>query len=276
MADIHFFANDNPSLVAQKALGVNLSDLASMAAEPVGYLLSLALPKQNFEREKWVASFADGLKNNQDKYRWQLWGGDTVSTTGPITISVTAIGLVNQGRIVSRSTANPGDDIYVSGSLGDAAAGLEVIKKNLDPHKYRYLIDRYHLPQPRLKLASKLAELATSMMDISDGLLGDLSHICENSVVGAEVFAKKIPISTPFGNLLETKNEYSHLAWNGGDDYELLFTASLENGDQISKLSKKLGIELTKIGEITDGQNIRLLGDDGAEIDTKSKGYRHF
>ena len=127
VADIHFFANDNPSLVAQKALGVNLSDLASMAAEPVGYLLSLALPKQNFEREKWGAGVADGLKNNQDKYRWQLWGGDTVSTTGPITISVTAIGLVNQGRIVSRSTANPGDDIYVNTLPENDLTGAECL-----------------------------------------------------------------------------------------------------------------------------------------------------
>ena len=262
--------------MAEKALRVNLSDLASMAAEPVGYLLSLALPKHDFDRENWVKEFSTGLQENQSRFNWRLWGGDTVSTTGPITISVTAIGLVEQGKVISRSTAKSGDSIYVSGTLGDAAGGLEVIRQDLNADKYQYLVDRYYVPQPRLELANALSELVTSMMDISDGLLGDLGHICENSSVGADVFSQKIPLSASFGNLLETKGQYSHLPWSGGDDYELLFTLSQEDDDQMLALSKKLNVKLTKIGKITDGQNIRLLDGDGAEIDSKSKGYSHF
>lgn len=276
VADVHFFSNDNPSLIAQKALRVNLSDLASMAAEPVGYLLSLALPKQNFDREKWVEKFAKGLKKDQDQYGWKLWGGDTVSTAGPITISVTAVGLVKKGLTICRSTAKPGDAIYVSGTLGDAAAGLEIIKQNFDKFEYKDLINSYYLPQPRLKIASELAKLVTSMMDISDGLLGDLHHICKSSSVGAEVFAKNIPISTALNNFLKTKKKYINLTLSGGDDYELLFTLPYENEDKIANISNENGILLTKIGNITSGKKIKLLGADGNEINAEIKGYRHF
>lgn len=276
MAGIHFFENDDPALIAEKALRVNLSDLAAMAAEPLGYLLSLAIPQPPFETERWLEAFVTGLKKNQTEFNWKLWGGDTVSTSGPVTISITAIGQTDKGKSLSRSGAQVGDGIYVSGTLGDAAGGLMVIENELDFEKYNQLINRYHLPEPRLKLGKSLSGLATSAMDISDGLMGDISHICENSGVGARIFSKKIPISEPFGNLLETKGDYSHLIWSGGDDYEILFTAAQKDHNVIADLSHKLGIKLTKIGEITAGNEAILLNDDGSRINTNKSGYRHF
>lgn len=276
MAGIHFFENDDPDLVAQKALRVNLSDLAAMAAEPMGYLLSLALPPAPFDRDIWLEAFAAGLKKNQSEYNWKLWGGDTVSTSGPVTISITAIGQTDKGKSLTRSGAKAGDNIYVSGTLGDAAGGLMVLENNLDSEKYNLLVNRYHLPEPRLKLGRFLAGLATSAMDISDGLMGDISHICENSGVGARIFSKKIPISKPLGNLLETNDDYSHLIWSGGDDYELLFTAAPKDNKVIADLSQELVLKLTKIGEITAGNEAILLNDDGSIINTDKSGYRHF
>ena len=132
------------------------------------------------------------------------------------------------------------------------------------------------MPEPRIKLAKELVTLATSMIDISDGLIGDITHICENSSVGATIYFEKIPVSKQIGNLLETKTDYSHLIWSGGDDYELLFTAPQENETVISDLSRKLDIRLTKIGEITETQKVILLAGDGSEINTQQTGYRHF
>lgn len=276
VAGVHFFENDPPDLIAQKALRVNLSDLASMGADPVGYLLALALPKSMRDIDTWVSKFASGLMNDQVKYKCKLWGGDTVSTDGPITISITAIGQVNKGVNPSRSGAQIGDDVYVSGNLGDAAGGLAVLKDELDPEKHDDLIRSYYLPEPRLKLGRELASLVTSMMDISDGLIGDLSHICKNSAVGAEINLNKIPISSPLSNLLETKNVYDHVVWNGGDDYELLFTARENDDDTLRCLSDQFGIKLSKIGKITAGNRVTLLNDEGNELETELKGFRHF
>lgn len=273
---IHFFEDDNAAIIGQKAQRVNLSDLAAMGAEPVGYLLSIAYPKDGLDIEEWLAGFSNGLMAAQKEFGWHLWGGDTVSTTGPITISITAIGIIAKGKGHKRCGANIGDDIYVSGTLGDSAGGLAVLNDNLDRHKYSYLIDRYHRPTPRLKLGKALIDIATSLMDISDGLMGDLNHICHNSKVGARVYLKNIPISEPFGNLLAIKDEYSRLIWGGGDDYELLFTAHANNEAAVKDLSEKFDIPLTKIGKITADMKLNLLDVDGAEIDIKNSGFHHF
>ncbi|MCL4169595.1 UNVERIFIED_CONTAM: hypothetical protein GTU68_024134, partial [Idotea baltica] len=276
VADVHFFENDNPKLVAQKALRVNLSDLAAMGAEPQGYLLSLALPNIDFDLENWLEAFALGLEEDQNRYRLCLWGGDTVSTSGPITISITAIGQVTRGTNISRSGAKVGDDVYVSGTLGDAAAGLVVLQNGFDQQKYRQLINRYYLPKPRLKLGQRLSTVATSMMDISDGLIGDIAHISENSAVGVIIYKEKFPSSEAFGNLLATNDKYSRLAWSGGDDYELLFTAAPENAHLVANLSNELDIQITKIGEVVSGQKVKLLNDDGSEVSDTEKGFSHF
>ena len=277
----HFFSDDSPELIAQKAQRVNLSDLAAMGAKPEGYLLSLALPKSGLNIDEWVSEFAGGLLKGQNDFSWQIWGGDTVSTTGPITISVTAIGSVKRGEFLSRSGAKPGDQIYVSGEVGDAACGLKVLEMGIDQENYTYLIDRYHLPVPRIELGKSLVGIATSAMDISDGLMTDIGHICEESKVGAVINYYQIPTSTALinfmkGNHLETNEDYSHLIWNGGDDYELLFTISKEKEDVVKKISKELGVGLTKVGEITADCKTILVGNDDHKINIKGHGFSHF
>lgn len=253
-----------------------MSDLAAMAARPTGYLLSIAIPRDINGVESWIGKFAKGLAQDQETFGIKLWGGDTVSTPGPITISITAIGEVEEELCVTRSGAEVGDDIYVSGTLGDASAGLAVIEENLDSSAYKFLVDRYYLPTPQLKVSAKLASVVTSMMDISDGLIGDIAHICRHSKVGALIERRKIPISAEFGNLLETKSDYSDLCWSGGDDYELLFTANANCDNYIKQVSTQCDLKLTKVGKITDGHSVILLDDDGAKINIEGKGFRHF
>ena len=276
VADVHFFSTDDPALIAERALRTNLSDLAAMGAEPKGYFLSLALPNQGLDIEKWLSAFCIGLVNNQKLFKWSLWGGDTVSTSGPITISVTAIGETEKGKHLTRSNANIGDGIYVSGTLGDAAAAVKVIKENLQFEGRDFILNRFYKPFPRLKLGKSLVNLASSALDISDGLLGDLSHICKNSVVGARIYQSKIPISSAFSNLLETKPEYNNLSLTGGDDYELLFTVPPENEKSLANLPKCQYHDITKIGEVIAEQKIVLLDERQTEITTYKKGYRHF
>ena len=275
---IHFFENDDPEKIAQKAQRVNLSDLAAMGAEPLGYLLSVALPKEGLDLDGWVSSFAKGLLKDQQKFGWQLWGGDTVSTTGPITISITAIGQKNKGNALTRSGAKIDDVIYVSGNLGSSAAGLMAIKKDIDVPE---LIERYHLPVPRIKLGQALMGIATSALDISDGLMSDINHICEQSSVGAEIYQKNIPISNELkellkSNLLETKQDYSHLIWSGGDDYELLFTATDKDKLVIEEISRTLDVKITEIGKIISGNKAVLYDKNNNEIKLENTGFSHF
>lgn len=276
VAGIHFFSNDDPGLIAERALRTNLSDLAAMGAEPLGYLLSLALPKENFDVEKWLSTFCNGLKNNQKLFKWSLWGGDSVATNGPITISITAIGETNKECHLKRTGAKAGDAIYVSGTLGDAAAAIKLIENDIEVSGRNFILNRFYKPFPRLKLGKSLIGIANSALDISDGLIGDLTHICNNSGVGAIVNQPQIPISDAFGNLLETKPEYNHLSWAGGDDYELLFTVPPENEKSLANLPQCQKNDITKIGEIIAEQKVVLLDERQTEIRSDMKGYRHF
>jgi thiamine-monophosphate kinase len=276
VADIHFFANDNPENIAQRALRSNLSDLAAMGAEPIGYLLSIALPKTGLDIDKWLKAFASGLADNQKNFRWSLWGGDTVSTTGPITISITAIGETNSGKHLVRDGARIGDGIYVSGTLGDAAVAVNILKDDLEWDDQKHFLKRYYEPMPRLKLGKQLVGIASSALDVSDGLIGDLSHICKLSGVGAEIYKNKIPLSKAFSNLLETNNDYSYLSWCGGDDYELLFTVPQEKEESFLTMFKCHKQVITRIGEITKSPNIVLNDELGNKVDVDQIGYRHF
>ncbi len=195
-AGIHFFADDPPESVAKKALRVNLSDLAAKGAAPFGYLVSLGLPKT--WEERWVAGFARGLKADQVRYEVTLLGGDTIRASGGITVSVTALGRIPKGQFITRGGARPGDAVFVSGTIGDAALGLLLRLGRLDAGEgraARHLTDRYLHPQPRLTLAPVLRRHATSAMDVSDGLVGDLAHICAVSRVGAEIESALVPLS---------------------------------------------------------------------------------
>lgn len=275
VADIHFFADDPADSIARKALRVNLSDLAAMGAAPLGYLLALALPKNMENIEKWVGKFCGGLRRDQDGFGWSLFGGDTVSTNGPLMVSVTAIGTVEPGRALPRAGARVGDDIYVSGCLGDAALGLKCLKGDI-PARDKFLEQRYYLPEPRLGLGQRLAGLATAVMDISDGLAGDIRHICDLSGLGAEISLDLIPLSEAAGKILESFPAYKDLIWAGGDDYELLFTAAGQAREDIKNLADQVDLPLTRIGYMTAEKAITLKDKNGKNLMEKNQGFRHF
>ncbi|MDA0366835.1 MAG: thiamine-phosphate kinase [Proteobacteria bacterium] len=276
VAGIHFLPGDPPGELARKALRVNLSDLAAMGATPRGYLLNLAI--QDSATDDWLNGFAAGLAADQHEFDIALLGGDTVRTPGPGVISITAIGEVRVGRALLRSGARVGDDIYVSGTIGDAAAGLRLLTapNELNPSHAATLIDRYRLPRPRTTLGPALVGLATAAIDVSDGLIADLNHICQTSGVSALVGADLVPLSpaieAAIADGLLTKLD----AFGGGDDYEILFCAPREARDVLNRLAARLALPLTAIGEIGPGSGVQVLDHAGATIRIDHPGHTHF
>jgi thiamine-monophosphate kinase len=277
VAGIHFLESDPPGLVAQKLLRVNLSDLAAMGAQPLAYLLSVALSED--AGAEWLARFCRGLKADQDEFRLSLIGGDTVATPGPLTLTLTAMGEAPAGQELRRSGARPGDTVFVSGTLGDAALGLMALGGTLGAlhgDLARHLIDRYHLPRPRLKLGVRLRGLAHAALDVSDGLVGDLAHICTASGVGAVVEWPSVPLSAAARAAVEADPSLVEAVLGGGDDYELLFTAAAGRGDAVAAVATSLDLPLTAVGRVTEEDGVRVIDADGAEIAVPRPGYRHF
>lgn len=276
VAGVHFLPDDPADLVAKKALRVNLSDLAAKGARPIGYLLGAVLPRR--PDVKWLKRFAKGLAEDQKAFGISLMGGDTVSTPGPLTLSITAIGDVPKGSFLKRSGAKPGDDIYVTGTIGDAALGLAILKGAIDaPKRARaYLIDRYRLPQPRLGVGLGLLKLAHACLDISDGLVADLGHICDTSHLGAEIEVEAIPLSPAARVALEQHPRLLNRLLTGGDDYELLFTAPRGRARAIAAHAKRCDIGITRIGHILDGSGVRVIGAGGRSVKVRRGGYAHF
>lgn len=275
---VHFRAEDPPELVAKKCLRVNLSDLAAMGAKPLGYLLALALPKDI--GEDWVRRFSEGLAADQELYGVALYGGDTVATQGPLLITVTAFGEVPQGRALGRGSARAGDLLYVSGTLGDAALGLKVFDgalPDLAPAAAAHLRERYQLPRPRTGLGERLLadELARAAMDVSDGLVADLGHICAASGLGAEVMAANLPLSSAAASVLEIQPECGSAILGGGDDYELLFSLAPERATEIAALAEELELSLTCIGKMTEGGGVTVLAPDGSVVEVTQTGWNH-
>jgi thiamine-monophosphate kinase len=276
VAGVHFFAGDDPALVGQKLARVNLSDLAAMGARPEGYLLAVALPKGG--ELAWCQKFAQGLKKDQAEFGWQLFGGDTTATPGPITLSLTAIGSVETGRALRRNGARAGDKIYVSGTLGDSALGLACRRgdlSGLSAASRDYLVGRYLLPEPRVALGEALKGVAHSAIDISDGIAGDLAHITETSGVGARVFVDRLPFSPAAREALALAPRLLANARQGGDDYELLFTAPPRHDAMLAKLAQSGHVAITEIGEIVAGEGIKFVDKD-LNIVKIDGGYRHF
>jgi thiamine-monophosphate kinase len=245
----HFFANANPEWLGHKALAVNLSDLAAMGAKPIGFTLALALPHAD---STWLAQFSQGLFRLAQQWQCPLIGGDT--TQGPLTICITALGHVPNGAAITRSGAKVGDDIWVSGSLGDARLALGALRSEwpLDHNSLKAVLPRMHQPEPRITLGIQLRGIATSALDVSDGLLGDLGHILKASQVNAEVLIDQLPISRTLAE--QAKRLRRQCAANGGDDYELCFTAPKGKRAEIESLSTAL-LPLTRIGSITSASN---------------------
>jgi thiamine-monophosphate kinase len=274
---VHYLPDDPPDLVARKLLRVNLSDLAAMGARPLHYLLTTALPAA--VGANWIAEFARGLEDDQRQFGVDLLGGDSVATPGPAVLSLTAIGEVAVGKEVRRSGAQPGDAVWVSGAIGDAFLGLAILRgawRELEPEHRAALIARFQLPDPRVELGPRLAGIAHAMIDVSDGLLADLGHICETSQVAAVVELERLPLSPAARLAVAGEPEIRlHLA-TGGDDYELLFCASREAAEAIADLSRQLGIPISMIGRIEPGAGVRVVDNAGQTIKVEAAGYRHF
>lgn len=261
----HFFAGANPELLARKALAVNLSDLAAMGAQPLGFTLAIALPVAD---EAWLEAFSKGLLATSKEYSCPLIGGDT--TAGPLTLSITALGSIPNGKAIRRSGAKADDDIWVSGTVGDARLALAALRHeiNLPPEDLQQIEHRMHQPTPRLELGIQLRDVASAALDISDGLLGDLRHILKQSRVDAQIELDKLPKSL---TLKKQDSSIGNLfAACGGDDYEICFTAQRSQREKIQAISKSLHLPLTLIGKILpkkDNQvKIHLLDASGSEL----------
>lgn len=275
VASVHFIGDEPPGLIARKALRVNLSDLAAMGARPLGYTLAAVLPRAT--DDAWLAAFTEGLALDQASFGIALMGGDSVATPGPLTLSITAIGRAGLS-LLRRAGARPGDRIYVSGTIGDAALGLAALQgrlDGLDPAARAALIARYRLPEPRLALGQALVGHASAALDISDGLVGDLGHIAACSGVGALVERAQIPLSAAAATVVAGDAAWFDTVLTGGDDYELLFTAAAEKHDIINKLAIDLGVPVTVVGEIV-AAGLVVRDRDGRDVTPRVTGYRHF
>ena len=269
---VHFLPDDPPNFVASKALRVNLSDLAAKGATPLGYLLALALPRHC--DSAWLECFARGLLADQNTFGVSLLGGDTTATPGPLTLAITALGEVPSGTMIRRNGARPGDGVYVSGTIGDAGAGLVVLKEGLTVGAdVDYLIGRYRQPSPRLKLGMALRGVASAALDVSDGLLADLGHIAEMSEVRIILESEAIPRS------LETTRLWPGLggivrAATAGDDYEIAFTGTSDTA--VMEAGAKAGVLVARIGRVEAGQGVTLLDAKGREVPVDRPGFTHF
>jgi thiamine-monophosphate kinase len=273
---VHFLRHDPASLVASKALRVNLSDLAAKGATPIGYLLSLSLA--SWADDDWIAQFAEGLREDQNHFGVDLLGGDTTSTPGPVTISITALGSILAGTTVRRAGAQPGDLVFVTGSIGDAGAGLAVLKgegTDLPASERETLIRRYRVPEPRLAVGRLLPGLASASLDVSDGLIADLGHIAETSAVRLVVEAARVPLSSAVRALWGDGIDGIVRCVTVGDDYEIAFTAPAQARSRIADVAARSRIPVTEIGTVEAGQGVTLL-DRGEPVPINRPGYTHF
>lgn len=276
VAGVHFLPGDLPAQIAQKALRVNLSDIAAGGGRPLAYQMALALPPR--WSESWLAAFCRGLAADQKRFAVHLCGGDTVATPGPLMVSITLFGTVPKGKGLGRGGARRGDDIWVSGTIGDATLGLLAARRNLAGVSHlqrRMLIDRYHLPHPRLGLAPLLRKFAHASIDISDGLAADLGHVCDVSGVGAVIDTGAVPLSAGARAALAAQPRLVSRILGGGDDYEILFTASPRHRQSVASAARIVGVKLTPIGTIVTGKAIRIERE-GKRLSLARTGFAHF
>lgn len=269
VAGVHFLPDDPADLVGRKLLRTNLSDLAAMGAEPLGYLMTVSAPAST--PDAWFAAFAAGLAADQKEFGVTLLGGDTTSTPGPISLSLTILGTVRPGEAIRRAGAAAGNAIWVSGTIGDGALGLLAATGRLDDPT-GYLIDRYRLPRPRLELGKRLAGIASAGMDISDGLVQDLGHICRASGVAAEIDAAAVPLSDPARAADQVER-----CLTGGDDYELLMAIPPSREAALQQAASGVGIAVTRIGRFLAGApRVTVRTADGVEMHLERGGWSHF
>lgn len=275
----HFFADVDPATLGHKALAVNLSDLAAMGATPLGFTLALALPQAD---EAWLAAFSRGLLALAQQHRCPLVGGDT--TRGPLNLCITVFGQVPVGQALRRSGAQSGDDIYISGTVGDARLALQALLGHitLPADVLQRTRQRLECPAPRLALGQALRGIATAAADVSDGLLGDLGHILTASCVGAELCPDTLLQSAAVSDAV--RQQPLELAWTcalaGGDDYELVFTAPPTARAAVQAAAERAHTTITRMGRVTAERGVRLLGADGSPLPPDQlpalRGFDHF
>ena len=267
----HFLSTVAPERLGHKALAVNLSDLAACGATPRAFTLALALPRAD---EAWLEGFARGLFALADAQGIALVGGDT--TQGPLNLCITVMGEVPQGQALLRSGAREGDDIYVSGTLGDARLALEVFRGNiaLAGDEFEAARRAMECPQPRVALGQALRGVARSAIDVSDGLLGDLGHILRRSGVGATLMADALPQSALLS--AQPLNIRREMGLAGGDDYELVFTAAPDQREAVQRASQAAATPVTRIGRIEAAAGLRLVDADGKALANAFRGFDHF
>jgi thiamine-monophosphate kinase len=274
---VHFLPEATPEAIAHKAIAVNLSDLAAMGAEPAWINLSLSIPEVD---QDWLKAFSNKIDEMTTYFSIQLIGGDTVKGTTAVTI--TAQGFVPPESVLTRSGAKPGDWLFVTGTLGDAAAGLACLQKKIsisDATAQAYLINRHYFPTPRVLAGTTLRRIATACIDVSDGLIQDLQHITECSNVGALLHLDKLPISEALGNSIGDLQQALSYACNGGDDYELLFTIAEEHRVSMETAMANYHLPVTCIGQITGAQgkiDLRLNDQPFSFVSLEDRGYQHF
>jgi thiamine-monophosphate kinase len=276
VAGVHFRPADPPGLVARKALRVNLSDLAAKGARPLGYLLCLSLARD--VDDAWLAAFAAGLALDQAEFAVQLAGGDTTSTPGPTTIAVTALGEVPAGGMRQRAGARAGDEVLVSGTIGDAALGLAVLEGRVKAPAPAHdaLAARYLLPRPRVALGMAAPRQGVASMDVSDGLVQDLGHVAALAGCGAEIEAARVPLSRAARELVAGEPGLLDLALSGGDDYELLFAAAPAAAAALVAAGEACGVPVARIGRLVAGQGVAIVERDGARRLLARGGWTHF
>ena len=273
VAGIHVLPDDPPDLIARKLVRVNLSDLAAKGATPFAVLLAAAFPQD--VGDEWLRLFASGLGEDLATFGVALIGGDTVATPGPLALSLTALGHVAAGRALLRSGAQIGDTIWVSGTIGDGFLGLAAARgelAGLSDADVAALAERYRLPQPRTALGPALIGVAHAAMDVSDGLVQDLGHLCRASGVGGVIEAERVPLSGP---ARATNSPLASLL-TGGDDYELLFSAPSQAAVELRGVAEAAGVPLTAIGRIVAGEGVTVVDAAGRPLAIERGGWRHF
>lgn len=283
---VHFLKGEYGSETASRLMAVNLSDLAAKGARPVGYLLSVAWPKHlsSEDLQSSMKAFSKGLQTEQEKFDFTLFGGDTVRTDGPMSISATFLGVVPTGTAVLRSGANVGDDVWVTGTIGDAYLGLKLAQKSasifegdLNSQDLITWEDAFRRPTPRLLFRKTLRRYATACADISDGVISEAGHVAKASEKSLSVYLADIPLSEASVKWCKANAEQERrikLA-TAGDDYELLFTAKPDDADNILSGAKEINLPVTKIGKVSEGQGVECFGLDGKSLTLEKSGYSH-
>ncbi|WP_308163718.1 thiamine-phosphate kinase [Bradyrhizobium sp. SRL28] len=278
---VHFLSDDPPDTVARKALRVNLSDLAAKGATPAGFVLTLAL--RSADDETWLKPFAAALGEDAVQFACPLLGGDTVSTPGPLMVSVTAFGRVPPGKMIHRSGAKPGERVMVTGTIGDAALGLAILRGGKvhaaasDKAAREALIGRYRVPQPRVAMAEIVRDYASAAMDVSDGLAGDLTKLCGVSGVSAVIDLVSIPLSGAAQDLVSRGVVGLETLIAGGDDYEILCTLSEDCVEAFAQAAQHAGVAVSSIGTMVAGSAVpKFIDGQGREIALEYRSYSHF